>query len=243
MNALPLPVDSYDLRARLFPGVIVTLPLFVGAFALWPALRKPSGLGLGVVIESALVFWLMRIARDRGKRRELLLFEKWGGRPTTTLLRWRNAEIDPITKLRYHQYLAKLIARPFPDAQTETQSPGDADAIYESAVRGLIEKRRGKIHRLVFEENCNYGFARNLLGLRTTGIVVYSLVAAGLLAVAVQAHGSLSELRWALLAVDLLCFVFLLSFVNEASVQRAAHAYAIALLRSCESAAVQGRKS
>ena len=242
MKNLPLRVDEYDLRARLFPGMIVTLPLFVGAFALWPALRKPTGLGLGAVVEAALLFWIMRIARDRGKRIEANLFSKWGGRPTTVLLRWRNAEIDSVTKLRYHQVLAKLISTPFPTVDSERQDPDSADAIYESAVKGLLEKRRSKTYRLIFEENCNYGFTRNLYGLKATGLLVYVAVGLALGTLTVKNHGTMTELQWALVAIDLICLVFLM-YVTEASVKRAAYAYGVALLRSCDVAATQKRSS
>lgn len=233
MKNLPLRVDEYDLRARLFPGLIVTLPLLVGAFALWPALRKPTGLGLGGAVEAALLFWIMRIARDRGKRIEANLFSKWGGRPTTVLLRWGNGEIDSVTKLRYHQMLGKLISTPFPTADSERHDPGSADTIYESAVRCLLEKRRSKTYRLIFEENCNYGFTRNLYGLKPTGILVYVSVAFALGTSAVKNHGTMTELQWALVTIDLICLAFLMH-VTEASVKRAAYAYAVATLRSCD---------
>jgi len=242
LKNLPLRVDEYDLRARLFPGMIVTLPLFVGAFALWPALRKPTGLGLGAVVEAALLFWIMRIARDRGKRIEVDLFLKWGGRPTTLLLRWRNEEIDPITKLRYHQMLAKLISTPFPSANLEQHDPDSADVVYESGVRGLLEKRRSKTYRLIFEENCNYGFARNLYGLRAIGMFVYVAVGLALGASAVINHGRMTELQWALVVIDLICLGFLM-YVTEASVKRAAYAYGVALLRSCDVTPTQRRAS
>jgi len=241
MKVLPFTIDEYDLRARLYPGVLISLPLCAGVFALWPALRKPTGLGAGAILEAALLFWLMRIARDQGKRVEPKLFARWGGRPTTLLLRWSNAEIDPVTKQRYHRVLAGFIDKPLPDRETELGNGSAADSLYESAVRCLIEKRRTKRFRLVFTENCNYGFARNLYGLRSAGFAAYSGMAAMLIWLAWRAAGHLTDLEWGLALLNVLCLTLLLNYSSEGSVKRAAFAYAIALLRSCESAASLSR--
>lgn len=54
--------------------------------------------------------------------------------------------------------------------QEETDTKG-ADSVYESATKWLREKTRDKKKfRLLFTDNINYGFARNLLGMKGVGL-------------------------------------------------------------------------
>jgi len=36
LTALPFPIDQYDLKARLYPGLLVTLPVFAVVFSVFP---------------------------------------------------------------------------------------------------------------------------------------------------------------------------------------------------------------
>lgn len=92
---------------------------------------------------------------------------------------------------------------------------------------------RGKPHGLVFQENCNYGMIRNLLGLRPTGLAILCAIAIGgglYLLPATTSH------EWAALALVscALIGVVLLRWATPAALKRTADAYAIALLRTCE---------
>ena len=239
----PMPMDQYDLKARLYPGLLITLPIFAAVFSIFPKFQHPKAIGTGLFLEFALLFWLMRIARDQGKRVEPGLFARWGGRPTTILLRWSDSEIDPLTKVRYHRVLSNLIKSAFPDAAAESRDQQSAENLYNSAVKALIEKRRGKTHHLIFNENCNYGFARNLYGLRWAG-VVSNIATAILLVIACRLSGwHVNEQLGGIAALDVFCTILLATFASKSSVRRAAFAYAHALLRSCDTAAAQRKKS
>ena len=236
MTGVPFPIDRYDLKARLYPGLLVTLPMFAVAFSIFPKLQHPKALGIGLVLESALLYWLMRIARDQGKRAEARLFREWGGRPTSRLLRWSDSDIDPLTKARYHRFLTKLIGVTLPDQTSEARDPSTAEQCYDSAVRALIEKRRTKTYSLIFAENCNYGFARNLYGLRWAGVASNLITGALLLGACWRREWQMSELMWGTATLAVFCTILLVVFASKASVRRAAIAYAQALLRSCETA-------
>jgi hypothetical protein len=160
-------LDEYDFRARFVPSIIVTLPFISAIIALFPPARQPYGFLIGPVLEAVLVLVLVRLARDEGKRIEPQLIKPL---PTTRYLRHRNDELESPTRERFKLTLSKLTGLSFPSAEEEARDPQGADAVYTAAVTALRERRRGKSYRLVFNENCNYGMMRNLLGLRPTGI-------------------------------------------------------------------------
>jgi hypothetical protein len=60
-----------------------------------------------------------------------------------------------------------------PSKRQETRNPAKADEAYEVAVRYLISQTRDTSQfRLIFLENCHYGFRRNMLGMRTISLMV-----------------------------------------------------------------------
>jgi hypothetical protein len=243
MRKLHLPIDEYEVRARLFPALLITLPALAAFWVLWPTARSVAGIAAGSAIESAVIFWLTKIARDQGKKIERNLFEKWGGKPTTIVLRWSDSHFDVFTKERYRKTLATMASLTLPSKAEESNDPVRADQAYESCVRALLEKRRGITHRLIFNENCNYGFVRNLLGLKMTGILI-ALASISVELILWRKHG-FSPTDTVLLpgVIAILVLSLLTTFATRQAAQRTAMAYADALLRSCEPAMSRSRVS
>ena len=167
--------DYYSFRARLQPALLTLLPAAIGVFA-WT--------GPGVNWQSALwtlfgtaggTYFLAIFARNVGKRIEPVLWESWGGAPTTQLLR-HSGSANPVMRERWHNNLSKLVGKPFPTAEQETVAPQSADDIYNAAVKLQIGKTRDtKTYSLLYKENVHYGFCRNLFAMRSMGIVVAAL--------------------------------------------------------------------
>src|SRR5947208_9959356 len=82
-----------------------------------------------------------------------------------------------------------------PTSEEEAADPEGADQRYEACVRFLRNATRDRsTFPLVFAENVNYGFRRNLWGMRSAGIAcsaVSALGAAYLTALALVAQDSL----------------------------------------------------
>jgi len=164
--------DLYSLRARLQPALLTLLPAAIGVFA-WT--------GPGVKWQSALwtlfgtaggTYFLAILARNFGKQIEPGLWLSWGGAPTTQMLRHRGPA-NTVMRERWHKTLSKLLGRQFPSVQEEAANPSSADNIYDAAVKLQISKTRDtKKHHLLFKENIQYGFCRNLFAMRTTGIII-----------------------------------------------------------------------
>ena len=165
--------DEYTRKARLYPVLIVALPLIVLAAALFP-----DGIPGGKMLSSLFMLCggsmlFAQVGRDLGKRKEPWLFDLWGGKPTTRMLRHRDASNTEQLSVR-HEALAHLCTPVrIPTAEEERVDSMRADKIYETCVGMLIERTRDKEKfHLLFEENCNYGFRRNLWGMKPLGITV-----------------------------------------------------------------------
>ena len=177
---MKIELDIYTLRARYMPALISLLPLgllIIAIFKEWY-----WGLFWSVMTTSVGTILLSHFGRDPGKKKESGLFEAWGGKPSTRLLRHRCSENKTVL-MRRHKKLESLIQDiKLPEPDEEEKNPEKADEIYEACVSFLREKTRNKeIYNLVFEENCNYGFRRNLWGLKPFGVF---LTVIGLLLVA-----------------------------------------------------------
>jgi hypothetical protein len=188
-----LMLDKYTRHARLAPALIVALPLALATFAWFPDELTGQGFLWGLLVGGGATALLAQVSRDRGKRKEPDLFERWDGMPTTRFLRHRDAP-NKVTLRRYHNKLEAAISDiSMPSASEERADPSRADQTYETCVSFLREHARNRDEepcRLVFEENCNYGFRRNLWGMKPMGI---SIASAGLIAVGIRAAFTLME--------------------------------------------------
>lgn len=237
--------DSYDREARLYPALLTLLPVVL----LLVCVFGPHQPILVAVLSALLVcggpLFIARIARDRGKALEDRLIVKWGGKPTTIVLRHQDGTIDGLTKKKYHEVLGKALSVTPPTPESETKDLAAADTFYRAATAWLISQTQdAKKHALVFRENKNYGFQRNLCGMKSAGIVMSVIALIGATAHSFFSLNITSAVELAKLKdlniVDaistgfsflmVLCWCFL---VTEDSVKRAGYAYADRLLRSC----------
>lgn len=242
--------DRYQWVARWLPASITLLPLIVTCGAVKTDLFAgaiPPLCG-SAAAASGLVVLLMNLARARGKAVEADLLAAWGGWPTTVLLRHGNGRIDRFTKERYHAALQALCpGLILPTPAEERAAPARADELYRSATTRLIERRRDASYKLLHRENAQYGFRRNLLGLKPVALllVLVALALAG--GVVWVGLGQLVPERAALYAdlanrssvyaavgVDLASLVLWLMLVRPRFVRLSADEYAMALLRTLD---------
>jgi hypothetical protein len=233
-------LDAYTMRARLVPAILAGAP----AFALAIALVSWGSFGLthimATIAITALFAAFSDVARRRGKAIEPSLVTKMGGLPTTTMLRHRDTSIDEETKKRLHAFISDKLAEQAPTTEQEAASPEAADLYYARGATWLRENTRDmKKFGLLFNENVNYGFHRNLLGLRTPGFLLNGAIV--ILCV------TLLCLRWPidfsdtfnqkLIVVVIIAIAhaaYLAIFVTEQGVFQAAQLYARQLLLASE---------
>lgn len=230
--------DQYTIRARLLPALIVALPVGLATVAWFPEGIPGWSAIWGLVAWSGGTMLLAQAGRDAGKRKEALLFMLWGGKPTTRLLRYRDAANITLLRRR-HAKLAALLGIAMPGANEEAANPRASDEVYETCVTFLRDRTRDREQfHLVFEENCNYGFRRNLWGMKPLGVTLTLLALAAIAAIPVVDAGAHLSARLSTVAVaavaDLVLLLGWLFVFTPRWVKVAAEAYAERLLEACE---------
>ncbi|MCK1547855.1 hypothetical protein IVB11_02015 [Bradyrhizobium sp. 177] len=254
LTGLASPFDPYGRQARLFPGLLTVFPVLLCALAWYPELLSGVGSTLLTICSSCgLLYGLSSLARTKGKQVEERLLNAWGGWPTTLALRHTNRDLDSHTRQRYHTFLANHAKLTFPDAASEERNPAAADAVYASAIKWLKERTRSKEYTLVEKENAQYGFRRNLRGMKGYGVTLCMLAlvvcASGVFITNLDLPSQLTERpretltsilasqsmpRWSALVADISAIGGWLLIANDAWVRQAGFQYAEALLACCD---------
>ena len=248
--------DIYGRQARLYPGLLTLFPPLLAAIAWFPALISSSIVGTLLTLASScgLVYGLAVVSRTQGKKAEKRLLRDWGGWPSTIWLRHASDYLQPQTLARYHAYLtANVPSLQLPTAEEESKDRHKADLAYASAVKWLQERCRGKDFPLVEKENAEYGFRRNLRGMRSIGLTACVLAAALSVIAPVNGHHDLAAAlmslsggqSWqaftgispAIIAATVVAVIAVLGWlviVRDQWVRDAGDQYARALLASCD---------
>lgn len=171
--------DPYERKARLYPALVALLPVVAAAALYTDWLTFDVSNVVYIVVIAGVLFWLSGKARDAGKSVEKRLVVQWGGMPSVTLLRHRDQCIDRYTKQRYHQAAERLAGIQMPSSSEEEQDPVDADERYRAVTSALLSMTRDtNEYALLFKENINYGFWRNLRGLKSISLALSGLLLA-----------------------------------------------------------------
>lgn len=180
-------------------------------------------------------FLLSQIGADFGKRLEARLWTSWGGSPTTRFLRHGNSEFNEVTRGRIHAKLRQLGLH-VPTSEEQEQNQRAADMHYQSCTEELIRRTRDtKRFPLVFKGLTEYGFRRNLLGLKVFGVFLTLLSTAGSAWATYTAWNATTELEAVSLVAGLVSTGLLLAWlvwVTERTVKLSADRYARFLLEA-----------
>jgi hypothetical protein len=182
--------DRYERKARLLPALLVALPLALAA-GMASAMTADwySALGFGALMEGVVGVGLAHLARIPGTRLEAKLCRKWGGLPTRRWLRPTDMTCSEAQKSRWRGAIRTLTGLTIP-ATLGSKSELEFDKLIDDAVRQLRHHLRDDpTAGMVRTHNEEYGFARNLAGLRWVWLL-FSLVGASVCGFAFYAgHG------------------------------------------------------
>lgn len=223
--------NTYSLKARVYPSVIVLLPCFILAIAYVTNVELYYHYFTSFACLGVFSFVLSQIGRDNGKRKENELFKYWGGKPTSIILRHSNNYLDIHTKKSFYTELEQTIPNvKIPTNEEEMKDLQAADAIYDSCTRFLISRTRDtNRYSLLFKENINYGFRRNLWGMKTWAIWIIAIcifVHSFIMTQKFTSIETVSTKDWMLLGIFFLFALFWLLIVNRKWVKLTAFAYA-----------------
>jgi hypothetical protein len=177
MNPINLITDPYDRQARLFPALVLLAPAIVAVAVLaGPKLTAPTW-SLSAFAGFGGLFLLSQLAR--GRQKEPSLYSAWGGMPSVVIFRHSDRRLDRYTKARYHRALAAAVeGTRAPTEEEEKSDPAAADEIYRAwstfLRNGTRDKKKHSL--MIFTENVNYGYRRNLWGMKPIGIVICALI-------------------------------------------------------------------
>lgn len=232
---MEIKFDTYSLKARVFPVFLTLAPVVLLLAAVVPeGLKLPIGAAAALVF-APVSFFFSQVGADFGKRLEKSLWTNWGGPPTTRFLRHGNSEFNEVTRGRVHAKLRQL-GHHVPTREEQEYDQTAADSYHQSCTEDLIRRTRdAKKFPLVFKGLTEYGFRRNLLGLKAFGV---SLTVVGVAGSAWATHTSwnaTTELPAVSLVAGLISaglFLAWLVWVTERTVKLSADRYARFLLEA-----------
>lgn len=229
--------NKYELMARVFPSIILLCPLILSIIIWYPQLLSLESSFLFLFMFFVFTFLVAKVARHQGYKKERELLNKWGGFPTERFLSYSDDTIDEITKVRYRINLGNASSIYLPSEEEEVDNGYEFyKSTYRSAIKWLIEKTRK--NDILLQDNINYGFCRNLLGLKNLGIMIC------LLSLMINVFNIYIEYEFLYLEVPFKIWITMLIiigllmgyifYVNEKLVRAQSEAYARSLLRCCE---------
>ncbi len=183
--------DRYTREARLAPAFLSFFPILLLLLNWFGNLNGVITDILTLLGIFGVVRWISHISRGIGDRKEVVLFARWRGKPSTTMLR-RARGFTPLLKHEDDRQIAHILLEALPGDEIEheierrngvrlpAQNDDDAivnnadlsgeqkaarlDRLYEPVVTWLRESTR--MVKLVAEEEISYGFQRNFFALR-----------------------------------------------------------------------------
>ena len=213
-------IDSYELRARVVPGLMILVPPSMTIMALWSDPWPNISLPIYFVITAIVSIPLGRYVRHHGKSIQAKLWQSWGGSPLALGLANNPYGISEDLIRRALIRLHKLYPHETPCGGPPSQ--------YESVARMAAAYVTESGSQVVASENVAYGFARNTFGVRRTGMTV-SAVCFGVLGG--YLFCSIQPVVWVALAVVLVMLAWWSFGVTEEKVQQAGIQYAKAVIR------------
>lgn len=241
MDILSKYFGDFNLKARVMPSIVILLPMI--PYSILNGIIDKDALEgnvINILAFIALVFWFSNLCRDRGKRKESILFKKWGGMPTTTLLRFSDTTLAMNSKIRYHKILNDQIDNlNLPLTLADENNCVNCTDKYDTAIDWLRNNANNnkKEFPLVYEELKAYNFSRNLYGLKYIGVLLYLVL--GIREFLIIKNFSFKELflmpypQYISFIIMILGFLGTLFCITEKSVKKRAIAYAKALIETC----------
>jgi len=229
--------DHYTIQARLLPMFVLLLPVGLLLLVWFPATSIWMGVLETIGVPTILTALFSQLGRDLGKKKELALFEKWGGMPTDRILSASSSFLDHSTLARYRTKLSSLIPDiHFLDEAQELAAPASAVQVFRTCTNFLREKTRDRERfPLVFAENINYGFRRNLWAMKPAGLLISALATVvSVLPIFIAPSGVSYPVLVVAIGLNICLFVFWILRIKRDWVRMPAEEYARQLFAACE---------
>lgn len=218
--------DSYHIRARLSVSIIFLAPVALSLFLCCPKIITFPTYSVLICVILALSNYLPILQR--------MLDRKQTHNYAVDFLMPSNSEIPQARKERYYQQLSKI--SPLFDCFISPNDSQEFRDCCESAVSFLREKTRD--NHLVLEENINYGFCKNLHGIKISAIIIciFCNLFIGFYSIFHYQSAFLIPLEnYFAFAANIVLLIFWIFGVTKKALEQAGRKYAITLLCSIDS--------
>lgn len=239
--------DRYERKARFLPALL-TLVLLAPPFVVlgFPVSGWVTSLLSGGGLSAVIAVFLSHLASAFGNRYQQKVWPDWPhDSPTNVWLRPEDSSRSKQQKQIWYRAIERLTGLNV-EAAIESNEPNEVRATINDAIAGIRNRlwsleatKRLKLH------NEDYGFARNLAGLRCVWVVFSSLSSVACWALLYSSNG---ELLWAVVSTaGLVVSIVLGYFVLPGYVERKAYHYAesffaaLVELDSCSGGETVGR--
>lgn len=160
--------DRYERKTRLLPGLLLAaVPALTAGAVLQEFTEWYTAASLAVGVEFMVAIVLGQFARARGRRIEEILWKSWGGPPSTRWLRPWDQTCSDQQKMKWRGAIKRLTGLSLSASVPEGGSQEDVDRLNTDATRQLRYVLRDNPEATILAtHNEDYGFARNLCGVR-----------------------------------------------------------------------------
>jgi hypothetical protein len=166
--------DRYERKARLLPGLLLAAaPALTAGAVLQEFTAWYTAASSAVGVEFLVAIILGQLARARGRRAEDAMWKAWGGPPSTRWLRPWDQTCSDQQKTKWRGAIKRLTGQTLPASVPQGGSQDDVDRQITDATRQLRYALRGKAEAAILAtHNEDYGFARNLCGVRWYWVIL-----------------------------------------------------------------------
>ncbi|TQE99815.1 MAG: hypothetical protein FKY71_06685 [Spiribacter salinus] len=160
--------DDYERRARFIPGVLALLPIVLAAACIGQnVIPMIASLLAGVGLSAVLAIGISHMASMFGNRFQERVWPKWPyDSPTNSMLDAESRRCSSEQRTIWYGAIEKLTGIHLSD-EIQSKQPDEKAALINDAIRGARSILRESPEASVLKRyNVDYGFARNLAGLR-----------------------------------------------------------------------------
>lgn len=221
--------DSYNIRARVCPCIILLSPIAITLFICFRDAFNAFSSATILVLLLSFANCIPIIQRGMFKKSKLDQINY-----AAQFLRVDDDTIDCVSKKRFYNKLSKY------DSSFESLSNITNNIIYnitcESAVKLIQSKTRE--NKLVLEENINFGFCKNMLLNKNYGIMICCINNICIAAYTFLSNKTIDTIgkgNWIALILNTLILFFWIFIINKKMMQESGKQYAITLIKAIDS--------
>ena len=192
-------LDSYDMRARIAPTILIISPLVFAVISLFQIQESIISMILGSVFFIIFIYFLSFWVRANGRKIEKIIWASSGGPPSTRIMMWDDCHLSRELKKNIYQKIKTAYDITLP---SENQNNSAFLNIVETVFNRVKNEVRIKNPNGLWSiQNAEYGSVRNIYGSRHY-FYVFSIFGVICCVFSWYVHNDMFSLLW--LTVDFL---------------------------------------